>query len=224
MEEELTEGSYPPSESADEEMALDSPRQVAADVSARSSSAEAAAREPAGTTGQKRKTESGPTPPQATKKKKSKRGSSSRLVTFEQAEKDDLLRVVLIRGNPYQILMNDQIAWLRTTLGNQVDAVIDSDAAFIPRFTESGVRNGRFCLSCANGESFSWLARLLDTLEGSDGQAGTLRYQLAFPTDIPKLTQTEVNITGPPPGIPRFLKNLKAQNPTFHTERWALKH
>ena len=156
LEEELTEGSYPPSESADEEMVLDSPREAAPDVSAPSSSAKAAARGPAGTTGQKRKTESGPTPPQATKKKKkSKRGSSSRLVTFEQAEKDDLLGVVLVQGNPYQILMKDQIAWLRTALGNQVDAAIDSDAAFIPRFTESGVRNGRFCLSCANGESFS---------------------------------------------------------------------
>ena len=76
----------------------------------------------------------------------SKQGSSSRFVTFEQAEKDDLLGVVLVRGNPYQILTKDQIiAWLRTALGNQVDAAIDSDAAFIPRFTESGVRNGRFC-------------------------------------------------------------------------------
>jgi len=123
------------------------------------------ARGPAGTTGQKRKTEPGPTPPQATKKNmKPKWDSSSCLVTFEQAEKD-LLGVVPVQGNPYQILTNDQIAWLHTTLGNRVDAVIDSDAAFIPRFTEPGVRNGRLT------ESFSWLASLLGTLERSDGQA-----------------------------------------------------
>ena len=64
----------------------------------------------------------------------------------------------------------------------------------------------------------------MDTLEGSDGQGGVLRYRLAFPTDIPKLTRAEVYVTGPPPGVPRFLKNLQAQNPTLHTERWALKH
>jgi len=224
LEEELTEDSYPPSESADEEIMLDSPRGAAPDVSAPSSLAEATARGAAGTTGQKRETDARPTPPQVTKKnKKPKRGSSSRLVTFEQAEKENRHGVVLVQGNPYQILTKDQIAWLRTTLGNRVDAVIDSDAA-IPRFTESGVRNGRFCLSCANGETFSWLVSLLGTLEGSDGQGGTLRYQLALPTDIPKLTRAKVHITGPPPGVRRFLKNLKAQNSTLHPERWALKH
>jgi len=33
-----------------------------------------------------------------------------------------------------------------------------------------------------------------------------------------------VFITGEPPGVPRFLKNIQAQNPALHTERWVLKH
>jgi len=49
------------------------------------------------------------------------------LATFEQAAKEDLLGVVLVQDNPYQILTKDQIAWLRTTLGNRVDAVVDSE-------------------------------------------------------------------------------------------------
>jgi len=214
----------PPSESIDDDTLLKSPLgATASDTPAPSVSTGAAVSKSSRSTNRKRKPEAGPTPPQGSKKKKkSKRGP--RLATFEQAAKEDLLGVVLVQDNPYQILTKDQIAWLRTTLGNRVDAVIDSDAEFIPRFTESGVRNGRFCLSCANEESFSWLASLMDTLEGTDGQGGTFRFRLALPSDIPKLTRAEVYITGPPPGVPRFLKNLKAQNPNLHTERWALKH
>jgi len=164
-------GDYsPPSESIDDDTLLKSPLgATASDTPAPCVSTGATASKSSRPTNRKRKPEAGPTPPQGSKKKKkSKRGP--RLATFEQAAKEDLLGVVLVQDNPYQILTKDQIAWLLTTLGNRVDAVIDSDAEFIPRFTESGVCNGRFCLSCANEESFSWLASLMDTLEGTDGK------------------------------------------------------
>ena len=73
--EELAEGSYPPGESVHEEMVLDSPQVAAPDVSAPSSFTEAMACEPAGTTGQKRKTEAGTMPPQVTKRRRSPNGA-----------------------------------------------------------------------------------------------------------------------------------------------------
>jgi len=164
-----------------------------------------------------------PTPPQTTKKEKKKR-SSSFAAAFAQAEKDDLLGVVLVQDNSYRVHSRAEIAWLRRILGQKVDAAIDSDESFIPRFTESGIRNSRFCLSCANGESFDWLKNLLDSIEVEEGGEGRLRLRLATPAEVPKLTRAEVFITGEPPGVPRFLKNIQAQNPALHTERWVLKH
>jgi len=57
-----------------------------------------------------------------------------------------------------------------------------------------------------------------------EGGEGRLRLRLATPAEVPKLTRAEVFITGEPPGVPRFLKNIQAQNPALHTERWVLKH
>jgi len=51
-----------------------------------------------------------------------------------------------------------------------------------------------------------------------------LHLRLATPDEVPKLTRAEVSITGDPSGVPRFLRNIQAQNPGLHTERGALKH
>jgi len=63
-------------------------------------------------TGQKRKTEGGPTPPQALRKKKRKRGHTLG-ATFKQTEEQDLLGVVLVKGQPYKTLTRPQINWIR---------------------------------------------------------------------------------------------------------------
>ena len=59
------------------------------------------------TTGRKRKTEAGPTPPMS-KRKKAKIPPGS---TFEQAEKDNLLGVILRQDNPFKLLTRIQIDW-----------------------------------------------------------------------------------------------------------------
>jgi len=66
-------------------------------------------------TGHKRKTEGGPTPPQASRKKKHKRGYTLG-ATFKQAEEQDLLGVVIVKGQPYKTLTRPQINWIRGKL------------------------------------------------------------------------------------------------------------
>jgi len=58
-------------------------------------------------TGQKRKTETGLTPPQA-RGKRARRGPLFGK-TFNQDEKDNLLGVVLVEGHPYTVLTRTQI-------------------------------------------------------------------------------------------------------------------
>ena len=74
--------------------------------------------------------------------------------SFAQAEKDDLLGIVLVRDNPCQTFTRAEMARVKTKLGRQVDAVIDTGERLIHRFTDCGVRNSRFTLSCANREFF----------------------------------------------------------------------
>ena len=143
--------------------------------------------------------------------------------SFAQAEKDDLLGIVLVRDNPYQTFTRAEMAQVKTELSRQIDAVIDAGERLIPRFTNCGMRNSRFTLSCADRKSFEWLKTILDNLEMGEGD-GRLRLRLATSNEVPKLTRAEVFITGDPPGVPRFLRNIQAQNPGLHTERWALKH
>jgi len=129
-----------------------------------------------------------------------------------------------VDNNPYQVLTWAQIASLREKLGKRLDAAIDSDDEFIPRFTESGMRNSHFCLSCNDRLSFCWLQTQLETLNITEESDTPIQQRLASPSEVPKLSRAEVFIPGPPPGVPKFLKNIQAQNPAFHTERWVLKH
>jgi len=86
--------------SADEEVLLSSPLEMAAETDAAPSCSVEAG--PSGeAAGRKRKTEVGPTPPHQ-QRKRPKHGPALG-ATFEQAEKDDLLRVVL-GIPPYTVL------------------------------------------------------------------------------------------------------------------------
>ena len=109
--------------------------------------------------------------------------------SFAQAEKDDLLGIVLVRDNPYQTFTRAEMARVKTELGRQVDAVIDAGERLIPRFTDCGMRNSQFTFS--NRESFVWLKTTLDNLEVGEGD-GLLRLRLATPDEVPKLTRAEV--------------------------------
>jgi len=64
--------------------------------------------------------------------------------SFAQAEKDDLLGIVLVRENPYQIFTCAKMARVKIELGRQVDTVIDGGERLIPRFTNCGMCNNRF--------------------------------------------------------------------------------
>ena len=109
-------------------------------------------------TGHKRKTEGGPTPPQESRKKKRKRGHTLG-ATFKQAEEQDLLGVVLVKGQPYKILTRPQINWIRGKLLTTMleKATAGGDA---PVFEESGICHNRFDLSCTDYESYVCLETL----------------------------------------------------------------
>jgi len=56
------------------------------------------------------------------------------------------------------------------------------------------------------------------------GEGREISLQLVPASEIPKLLRTEVYISGPPPGAPKFLKLVQAQNKWLHTDRWILRH
>jgi len=45
-----------------------------------------------------------------------------------------------------------------------------------------------------------------------------LRLQLVAPAEVPKLLRAEVYISGPPRGVPRFIRLFKVQNKLMHTD------
>jgi len=206
--------------SADED-SFRSPQEMEAEASA-APSCSAVAGASGGTgvaTGGKRKTEVGSTPSQP-KRKKPKRASQLG-GTFKQAEKDNLLGVILIKDNPYDMLSRTQLQGIRGQLTRLLDESIDSGGP-VPRFQESGIRNGRFHLSCADRESFEWLSASVISLEVT-GDNSCHQLALVAPSQVPKLLRAAVNVPGPSPGVPRFLTRIRAQNPDLHTERWSLR-
>jgi len=48
--------------------------------------------------------------------------------------------------------------------------------------------------------------------------------QLFPPAEVPKLLRAEVYISGPPRGVPRFIRLFKVQNKLMYTDRWVLRH
>jgi len=92
------------------------------------------------TTGRKRKTEAGPTPPKS-KRKKAKIPPGS---TFEQSEKDNLLGVILRQDNPYKLLTRIQVDWIWNELLKLLEATVIWQYGPVPCFQESGKQNSRF--------------------------------------------------------------------------------
>ena len=69
----------------------------------------------------------------------------------------------------------------------------------VPRFENSGRRNGRFCLSCADQMTLDGLRSTVDDLTvnvSEDGRASRQRpLALATPSEIPKLIRAEVYVS-----------------------------
>jgi len=57
-----------------------------------------------------------------------------------------------------------------------------------------------------------------------DNQDKKLCLQLVPPAEVQKLLRAEVYISGPPCGVPIFIRLFKVQNKLMHTDRWVLCH
>ena len=77
--------------------------------------------------------------------------------SLQKAEKDNLLGIVIICAATSIAGGKDQ-----TAVDVKLHTALSSVLA--PRFDNSGRRNGRFCLSCADRMSLDWLRSAVDTL------------------------------------------------------------
>jgi len=171
--------------------------------------------------GGKRKTEAGSTSPQ-TKRKKAKKGPPFGS-TFEQAEKDNLLGVVLIRDNHYTVVTKPQLYYVRAELMKRLKETVDFNVGQVSQFEKHGIRYGRFYLSCINSHLFMWLASLIASISVPSGD-DTYSLDLVTFSEVPKLLRAEVFISKPPPGVPKFKKLIQAQNARLYVDRWVLCH
>ena len=103
---------------------------------------------------------------------------------------------------------------------------MDSCSDVIPRFQESGVRHGRFHLSCTDMDSYLWLKTSVAGISIHVGEEGAEVYhlQLVSLDEVPKMLRAEVFISGPPVGVPKITSLLKWQNPDLFPDRWLLRH
>jgi len=171
--------------------------------------------------GTKRKQDCGPTPPY--KERKKRKTGSPLGGTFKQAEEDSLLGVVLVQGQPYTILTRTQIDSVRGILLTKLVEAANAGGD-VPTFQESGIRHNRFHLSCTNRESYEWLRATVDSMVVRVEGGNDLPLKLVPASEVPQLLRAEVYISGPPPGVPKFLTLVKAQNQGLHTDRWVLRH
>jgi len=114
-----------------------------------------------------------------------------------------------------------QANWIRSELLKHLEAIIDQHDTVIRCFYEGGLKHGRYQLSCYN--AYTWVKRVVNSLELTDSDTQS-RLRLVKPSQIPQLQRAEVYISGPPLGVPRFIKLLTAQNRGLHTERWVVRH
>ena len=181
--------------------------------------------ETSGAGGLKRKAEVEAAAARQTSQKRRKQGPPLGQ-SFDQAEKDNRLGVITIVDHPYTTLTRTQLQDVRTGLLRRLESSIDDNDAIIPRFQESGLRHGRFHLSCVDEYSFRWLKTAVADIVVKAEPAGSddLHLQLVTPAELPKLLRADVYISGPPVGVPKFIKLLKGQNSGLFTERWLLRH
>ena len=81
---------------------------------------------------------------------------------FRKLKKDNLLGIVIIQGDCYTQLNQQQVEEIRQKLMSKLHSAFNS--GLTDRFENSGRRNGRFCLSCANQVSFDLLQTTVDGL------------------------------------------------------------
>lgn len=166
------------------------------------------------------------TPPSEAKKEKRPRSQGIWEAAFQKVEKDNLLGIVIIRGDPYAQLRQTQVEEIRQALMSKLHSALNT--GLTPRFENSGRRNGRFCLSCTDLMTFDWLRSTVDnmTVKVSEDGAASCQRQLALvtPSEIPKLIRAEVYVSGTPPSVPEFTTLLKRQNAGLFTDRWVLRH
>ena len=159
---------------------------------------------------------------QKTHKKKARRGPAPGAY-FQQADRDDLLGVVLVRDQPYTILDRSLTSRLWEHLNSRVREAVRSKI-FVPTFNEAGVRNNRFQIACTNQESFQWLRQVIWEIQlTSTGSGEHIGLELVRPGEVPKLIRASVYAPGAPT-TPDFLKLLQGQNPNLFTNRWVLRH
>ena len=75
------------------------------------------------TSASKQRSGAGPTPLKGRAKRPKRQGSLG--TTFEQAEKSDLLGVVIVSGEPYKQLTQPQLDWLRSQLMTEMATAIE---------------------------------------------------------------------------------------------------
>jgi len=132
---------------------------------------------------------------------------------------------VLVEGHPYTVLNKAQLDYVLEQLMKRLEKSIDSGTT-IPQFQESGLRHGRFHLSCANIQTYQWLQEAVADISVASEEDETvpLRLQLVTSAEIPKMFRAEVFVSGPPTQVPRFNKLLQGQNASFHMDRWHMRY
>jgi len=93
--------------------------------------------------------------PSEAKKEKRPRNQGIWEAAFQKAKKDNLLGIIIIRGEPYAQVRQSQVEKIKKTLMSELHTALKT--GLISRFENSGRRNGRFCLSCADQTTFDWL-------------------------------------------------------------------
>ena len=107
-----------------------------------------------------------------------------------------------------------------------LEAAIAARSGFVALFEESGIRHGRFQISCTDQRSYQWLYDTIGNITVLSQEHGLEDFHLYLvtPAEVPKLVRAEVYITGTPPTVPNFCMTLRAQNSGLHTDRWLLCH
>jgi len=93
---------------------------------------------------------------------------------------------------------------------NQTDCIrseliIDQHDTVIPCFYEGGLKHGRYHLSCYDAYCYTWVERVVNSLELTDADTHS-RLRLVKPSQIPQLQRAEVYISGPPLRVPKLCK------------------
>ena len=68
-----------------------------------------------------------------------------------------------------------------------------------------------------------WLCTTLDSMVVQADGSNNLPTKLVPASEVPQLLRAQVYISGPPPGVPKFLTLVKAQNRGLRTDRWVLR-